>query len=175
MAAVKMIPMAMMRPTQTMIGDRRWFVWCQRWCSNWCRWRSSSALLFAFSPPAALLPRRSRNVYCSSLFGGFQWRRIFHNIFNNNDIYHEQLIWYYPTSHLLLPIAELSQFKRQGKVPCPITLRYPNTHFWHCGPRPKTSCKTSHFLLNDAMFQRCFEKTSTSMFLTMFEKTQNIA
>ena len=31
-------------------------------------------------------------------------------------------------------------------------------HFWRCGPRPKTSRKTSHFLLNDAMFQRCFEK-----------------
>ena len=112
----------------------RWYQWrwwgpskpwlvmdsCQRWCSSWCQWRSSLALLFAFSPPTALLPRRSRNVYCSSLFGGFQWRRIFHNIFNNNDIYHVQQIWYYPTSHLLLPIVELSQFKRQGKVPCQI-------------------------------------------------------
>ena len=33
-----------------------------------------------------------------------------------------------------------------------------HNHFWRCGPRPKTSRKTSHFLLNDAMFQRCFEK-----------------
>ena len=38
-----------------------------------------------------------------------------------------------------------------------INIEGPN-HFWHCGPRPKTSRKTSHFLLNDAMFQRCFEK-----------------
>ena len=35
-----------------------------------------------------------------------------------------------------------------------INIEGPN-HFWHCGPRPKTS----HFLLNDAMFQGCFEKT----------------
>ena len=40
--------------------------------------------------------------------------------------------------------------------------------------KPKTSCKTSGFFLNDAMFWRCFWKTSTSMFLTMFFKTQNI-
>ena len=39
----------------------------------------------------------------------------------------------------------------------------------------KTSCKTSCFFLNDAMFWRFFwKKTSTSMFLTMFFKTQNI-
>ena len=37
----------------------------------------------------------------------------------------------------------------------------------------KTSCKTSHFLLNDAMFQRCFEKTLTLMFLMMFEKRKH--
>ena len=40
--------------------------------------------------------------------------------------------------------------------------------------KPKTSCKTSCFLLNNAMFWRCFWKTLTSMFLTMFFKTQNI-
>ena len=41
--------------------------------------------------------------------------------------------------------------------------------FWNL----KTSCKTSHFLLNDAMFQRCFEKTLTLMFLMMFEKRKH--
>ena len=34
--------------------------------------------------------------------------------------------------------------------------------------------KTLHILLNDAMFQQCFEKTSTLMFLTMFEKKHRL-
>ena len=45
--------------------------------------------------------------------------------------------------------------------------------FWRCGPRPKTSRKTSHFLLNDVMFQRCFEKNIDLNVLTIFEKTKH--
>ena len=49
-----------------------------------------------------------------------------------------------------------------------------HNHFWRCGPRPRTSRKTSHFLLNDAMFQRCFEKNiDLDIFDDVWEKPKH--
>ena len=49
-----------------------------------------------------------------------------------------------------------------------------HNHFWRCGPRPKTSRKTSHFLLNDAMFQRCYEKNiDLDVFDDVWKKTKH--
>ena len=41
--------------------------------------------------------------------------------------------------------------------------------------KPKTSCKTSHILLNDAMFQRSFEKYIDLDVFDDVWKNQNIA